>query len=276
MVGALFGSSKASALERICLSLLINGLAVTVLVKAQRCYEPSWVPNQKIENLRVGFETRGAADHPGGRPSAIDAQEKTILFPAEAHPAPKKRQTIRDVGVSVRELFQIQVGIISIYNSRADTTMRKSKRVSGLMVGAIVAAALSACAVAAYAQESKQKSPGVTGVWTGKSSARCAMTSDRTRCGAVNDITFTMVQRGSKVTGSYRCAFGNMNCRNMNNTGEISDGTMEKLLTLRVIMPDGSSCRFSGQPSGDSIKGGNSCKGGPRAEQGSWDARRSR
>jgi hypothetical protein len=38
----------------------------------------------------------------------------------------------------------------------------------------------------------------------------------------------------------------------MNNTGEITDGTMEKLLTLRVMMPDGSSCRFSGQPSGHS------------------------
>jgi hypothetical protein len=162
--------------------------------------------------------------------------------------------------VSVPELFQILVGIISIYNSHADTTMRKGKHVSGLMVGALVAAALSACVVAAYAQESKHESPGVTGLWTGKSSARCAMTSERTRCGAVNDITFTMVQRGSKVTGSYKCAYGNMN----------------KLLTLRVLMPDGSSCRFSGQPSGDSIKGGYSTKGGPRAEQGTWEARRSR
>jgi hypothetical protein len=155
--------------------------------------------------------------------------------------------------------------------------MRKDKRVSGLIVGAFVAAALSACAVAAHAQESNQESPGVTGVWHGKSSAGCTMTSDRTRCRAVNDITFTMVQRGSKVTGSYQCAYGNMNCRNINTTGKIADGKMEKtLLTMRVIMPDGSSCRFSGQPSGDSIKGGYSCKGAPRAEQGTWDARRSR
>jgi hypothetical protein len=181
------------------------------------------------------------------------------------------------LGCQSGNFFEFRSGLIAIYNSHADTTMRKGKHVSGLMIGALVAAALSACAVAAYAQESKQESPGVTGVWTGKSSARCAMTSDRTRCGAVNDITFTMVQRGSKVTGSYKCAYGNMNCRNMNNTGEITDGTMEKtLLTLRVMMPDGSSCRFSGQPSGDSIKGGYSCKGAPRGEQGTWEARRSR
>ena len=109
----------------------------------------------------------------------------------------------------------------------------------GRIVGALIAAALNACAIAASSQERKQESPGVTGVWQGKSSARCAMTSDRTRCDAVNEITFTMVQRGSKVTGSYKRAYGNMNCRNMNNTGEITDGTMGKLLTQRVMMPDG-------------------------------------
>ena len=50
---------------------------------------------------------------------------------------------------------------------------------------------------------------------------------------------------------------------------------MEKaLLTMRVMMPDGSSCRFSWQPSGDSIKGGYSCLGAPRGEQGTWEARR--
>jgi hypothetical protein len=155
--------------------------------------------------------------------------------------------------------------------------MRKTKRVSGLVVSALIAAALSACAIVARAQESKQESPGVTGVWRGESSAGCAMTSDRTRCRAVNEITFTMVQSGSKVTGSYKCAYGNMNCRNMNNTGKIADGNMKKtLLSMRVMMPDGSTCRFSGQPSGDSIKGGYSCQGAPRGEQGTWEARRSR
>jgi hypothetical protein len=57
-------------------------------------------------------------------------------------------------------------------------------------------------------------------------------------------------------------------------TGKIADGRMEKTpLTMRVMMPDGSSCRFSGQPSGDSIKGGYSCQGPPRGEQGTWEAR---
>lgn len=156
--------------------------------------------------------------------------------------------------------------------------MLKGKRMSRLIVGAIIVVALSVCAVAARAQQSQKESPVLTGVWQGKSSAGCARTSDRTRCGAVNDITFTLVQRGSKVTGSYKCAYGNMNCRNMNETGRIADGKMgNTLLTMRVMMSDGSSCKFSGQPSGERIRGGYSClNGGAKGEQGIWEARRSR
>ena len=156
--------------------------------------------------------------------------------------------------------------------------MRKCKPMSRLIIGAIIAVALSASALVARAQQSKKESPGVTGVWRGKSSARCARTSDRTRCGAVNEITFNLVQRGPEVTGSYKCAYGNMNCRNMNDTGKIADGKMGKtLLTMRVMMPDGSSCRFSGQAQGDSIQGGYSClNGGAKGEQGIWEARRGR
>jgi hypothetical protein len=154
--------------------------------------------------------------------------------------------------------------------------MRKCGRASGLIIGALTAVALWVSVVTARPQESKIESAGVTGVWQGKSTARCAPTSERTRCGAVNDITFTLVQRGSEVTGSYKCAYSNMNCRNMNNTGRISNGKMgNTLLTMRVMMPDGSSCRFSGQVGGDSIQGGYSClHGGAKGEQGIWEARR--
>src|ERR1700688_1775477 len=46
----------------------------------------------------------------------------------------------------------------------------------------------------------------VTGVWRGKSSAECGMLiPDETRCGAVNDITLTLLQQGAKVSGFYKC-----------------------------------------------------------------------
>ena len=74
VVGALFGSSKASALERICLFLL--GLAVTVLVKAQGCDEPTWVPTPKIENLRVGLNAAGRRARASARLRSADRSNR--------------------------------------------------------------------------------------------------------------------------------------------------------------------------------------------------------
>lgn len=60
------------------------------------------------------------------------------------------------------------------------------KCASGLIIGALTAAALGASVVAACAQPSKtESSAAVTGIWQGKSTARCGPTSERTRCGAV-------------------------------------------------------------------------------------------
>jgi hypothetical protein len=155
--------------------------------------------------------------------------------------------------------------------------MRRTQYVSRLVVAALIIAATGFLAGAAHGEESKKEQSGVTGVWQGQTSATCAMTPDRTRCGAVNYITFTLFQHGSEVTGSYKCAYGNLNCRNMNDTGRVVNGKMgQTLLTMLVMLPDGSSCRFSGQPKADNIQGGYTCtQGGARVEQGLWKAQRS-
>jgi hypothetical protein len=117
----------------------------------------------------------------------------------------------------------------------------------------------------------------VTGVWRGQSSAECAtLIPDQTRCGAVNDITLTLLQQGAKVSGFYKCGYGNMDCRNGNETGKIALGTMgSSLLQMRVMMPDGSDCMFNGRPKGDAIEGGYLClQGGGLIERGIWRARR--
>jgi hypothetical protein len=120
---------------------------------------------------------------------------------------------------------------------------------------------------------------GVTGVWQGQSWANCnvIMMLDETRCGAVNSITLTLLQKDAKVTGFYRCAFGNMDCLNLNETGRVAAGNMgPSLLTMRVMMPDGSDCMFNGRPKGDAMQGTYSClQGGSLIEQGLWKARRS-
>lgn len=120
---------------------------------------------------------------------------------------------------------------------------------------------------------------GVTGVWHGQIRANCnvVMMADVTRCGAVNPITLTLLQKENNVSGYYRCAYGNMNCYNMNQTGKIATGSMgSKLLKLRVMMPDGSDCLFNGWPAGDAMRGSYSClQGGGLLEQGLWKASRS-
>jgi hypothetical protein len=118
----------------------------------------------------------------------------------------------------------------------------------------------------------------VTGVWRGESSAECGMLlPDDTRCGAVNDITLTLLQQGAKVSGFYKCSYGNMDCRNDNETGKVALGTMgTDLLQMRVMMPDGSDCIFNGRPRSDAIEGSYLClQGGGLVERGIWRARRS-
>jgi hypothetical protein len=117
----------------------------------------------------------------------------------------------------------------------------------------------------------------VTGVWRGKSSAECGMLiPDETRCGAVNEITLTLLQQSAKVSGFYKCSYGNMDCRNGNETGKVALGTMgTELLQMRVMMPDGSDCIFNGRPKGDAIEGGYLClQGGGLIERGIWRAGR--
>jgi hypothetical protein len=68
-----------------------------------------------------------------------------------------------------------------------------------------------------------------------------------------------------------------MDCRDQNESGRVADGNMgTKLLTMRVMMPDGSDCIFNGPSKRDRIEGGYLClQGGGVIERGTWSARRS-
>ncbi|HTQ23555.1 MAG TPA: hypothetical protein VMI09_02590 [Candidatus Binataceae bacterium] len=96
---------------------------------------------------------------------------------------------------------------------------------------------------------------GYTGLWEGTSTASCMpFQPDITRCNAVQKITLRMFQEGSKLTGQYTCATGNMDCRDTNTTGTIADGKVrDGGAALRVMLPDGSSCLFNGRPSAGSM-----------------------
>ena len=112
-----------------------------------------------------------------------------------------------------------------------------------------------------------------TSHWAGTTKARCGtLTTDHSRCSAVQNITLTLVDDGSKISGSYACVYGNQNCRGMQEAGKIERGTLKgEQLELVIMAPDRSSCRFSGLLKHDSGKGSYYCKGGSQFdERGSW------
>jgi len=121
------------------------------------------------------------------------------------------------------------------------------------------------------------KEHALIGVWEGTTVANCSL-SLPSRCNAQQDVSMTLLQGdNSKLNGYYKCSYGNMNCYNMNETGKIVDGSLNgSQLSMRVMMRDGTSCRFTGRTQSGTVNGGYSCyAGGSILEQGSWRARRS-
>jgi hypothetical protein len=122
------------------------------------------------------------------------------------------------------------------------------------------------------------EAPSTTSYWAGTTKSRCGtMTSDHSRCSAVQNITLTLVRDGSRVSGSYVCAYGNQNCRGMQEAGTITEGTLkDHQLELAIMTPDRSVCRYRGVLEHDSGKGSYYCKGGSQLdERGSWRIHRS-
>jgi ribosomal protein L27 len=117
----------------------------------------------------------------------------------------------------------------------------------------------------------------VSGVWEGSSIADCVgiAIANPGRCRAVENIMLTMIQRGTKVTGSYRCSFGTEDCRNHEESGAIRYGSFKRgRVMVRVMLEDGASCYFTGIPRKNRFNGGYSCVGGAVVEQGRFETRR--
>lgn len=117
----------------------------------------------------------------------------------------------------------------------------------------------------------------LVGVWEGTTIAICPG-SIRSRCNAHQKVTITLIEGArSKLGGYYKCAYGNSNCYNMNETGKVASvNYTHGRLWIRVMMPDGTSCLFNGVViGGNTINGGYSCSaGGGKFERGSWRAKR--
>jgi hypothetical protein len=118
----------------------------------------------------------------------------------------------------------------------------------------------------------EQGAAGISGMWQGMSQAYCGAGTPASRCNAVQKITLDLRQTNGKVTGSYTCAYGNMVCRNLNTTGKVVSGEHRSgNATIRVLMPDGSTCRFGGRFTGQTGIGNYVCySGGRQIERGTF------
>ena len=126
--------------------------------------------------------------------------------------------------------------------------------------------------------ETVSPASNVTGVWQGRSFADCPIitTTNPGRCGAMQLITLTIFQNGPQISGSYRCAYGNENCRDLAESGVIRNGQMTaRLLRLAIMLEDGSMCRFTGMPLNGVLEGRYQCHWGGPMEQGGFRVERS-
>jgi hypothetical protein len=127
--------------------------------------------------------------------------------------------------------------------------------------------------------ESNDADSGFAGVWQGTTLSSCAAFSHLpSRCDAEQVVTITLLEGpDAKFTGRYTCAYGNMDCYHANDTGKVANVIIAGArMTIRVIMPDGTSCLYTGIDVNQTVNGGYSCyQGGGLIEEGSWRARRS-
>lgn len=169
----------------------------------------------------------------------------------------------------------------AFFGARAAGSRRPGAALAAALAVAMVLGAVPRPASAggpgeAPAQPRKEAHGGAVGVWEGTSLATCPG-SPANRCNAQQKITLTLVEgEGSRLGGFYKCAYGNTNCYNMNETGKIMDARFTgALLRLRVLMPDGTSCMFNGRITHNNMSGGYSCyAGGSLLERGSWSVKR--
>ena len=147
--------------------------------------------------------------------------------------------------------------------------------------GLFIAAAVTAVATAAGAQPTPAPPPGFTGLWKGTLRVMpSAAMIDRNRTGAVNNITFAIIQDGSNVSGHYTCSIGTQICRNGNadSSGKIVSGNISgnNIRFSVIVSGDVSNCQYSGfSASPGLMRGGYTCyQGGSLIEQGNFEVTR--
>ncbi|MGH7839518.1 MAG: hypothetical protein ACREQC_17070 [Candidatus Binataceae bacterium] len=152
---------------------------------------------------------------------------------------------------------------------------------TALMIGVAHSAALAQEAAplppAAAANAATNPGEKIVGVWKGITLASCSASLLPDRCNAEQKVEMTVIQGvDGKLKGFYKCAYDNQDCFHEQATGKVVSATINgALITMRVMLPDGTGYIFTGRTSGDVVNGGyTASSGGAPLERGVWRARK--
>ena len=124
-------------------------------------------------------------------------------------------------------------------------------RICALFFCALGAATLIGCS----GVTSGRASYNLVGVWFGTLGASCVGS-----CLRQPEISFTLFQQHSGISGFYRCWLGSRECRDPDEGGSVTIPDPQSApLLIHVTTKEGSRCLFEGLPYGDEIKGGRIC-----------------
>ncbi len=158
-----------------------------------------------------------------------------------------------------------------------ETIAIRPNRLRNLLLTLVLICA-QACASVTDQSQTASVPADIGGQWSGISVASCIpFQTPSGRCNAQQKVTFAFTKGESTWSGSYSCAYGNMVCRNGNESGQVASVTASgsDFTLIRVQLSDGTSCLFKGIFEKAEVKGVYSCYGGAAViEQGSWRATR--
>jgi hypothetical protein len=159
---------------------------------------------------------------------------------------------------------------------------------TALLAGLSLAIGLNGCSATQSPQTPGVEASGagadLSGLWTGSTRVTPCFTGAAAnagpRCNAINNISFSLVQQGSQLSGSYTCSTGTYICRNggADDSGKVTSGKVsDGQVSLQVTIPaDVSNCYYTGSSSSPrTLSGTYTCyNGGQFIEQGMWQVSR--
>ncbi len=151
---------------------------------------------------------------------------------------------------------------------------------AGIVIALITESALMLCGCADVKHDplpAEGTAANLLGVWNGITVNDCSPVQfDPARCRAVERISLTMLEPSKTSWGFYRCAAGTVPCYDYVDRGEIKYLALTgRMLWLRVMRDDHSSCLFDTIPGPDRMRGKFWCfQGATLIERGSWQVDR--